>query len=219
MYAHLAAAWVAEGYFTHLVSLLANDQEGHQAWHWLGFGMIAADGVRDLEPAQGPETDMEIRRAGSQDVEQVMALNEALARYLAASPTFLADTEQRDRAYYQAWLQDPEKAIWLADDGCKAVAYLGLGPASEDASTIIRDEKTASIFGAFAEEQARGQGLATALLNRSLAWAHAAGYSRCAVDFEPMNPLASRFWLRHFEPVCYTLVRSVDEIAGGVEAA
>jgi GNAT superfamily N-acetyltransferase len=181
--------------------------------------MIAADAVRDLQPAQGPDTDVEIRRAGPQDVEQVMALNEALARYLAASPTFLADTEQRDRAYYQAWLQDPKKTVWLAYDGGKAVAYLGLGPASENASTIIRDEKTTSIFGAFAEEQARGQGVATALLNRSLAWARGAGYGRCAVDFEPMNPLASRFWLRHFEPVCYTLVRPVDEQAAGVETA
>jgi hypothetical protein len=26
-----------------------------------------------------------------------------------------------------------------------------------------------------------------------------------------MNILAARFWLRHFRPVCYTLVRHVDE--------
>jgi len=30
------------------------------------------------------------------------------------------------------------------------------------------------------------------------------------VDFEPMNPPAARFWLKHFCPVCYTLARHVD---------
>ena len=88
-----------------------------------------------------------------------------------------------------------------------------LGPASEDASHIIRDVKTTSITGAFTQERARGGGIATALLNRSLAWARAKGYERCAVDFEPMNPLATRFWLRYFQPVCYAVVRHIDERA------
>jgi hypothetical protein len=48
-------------------------------------------------------------------------------------------------------------------------------------------------------------------LNRSLEWARSEGYERCAVDFEPMNVLAARFWLRYFSPVCYSLVRHVDE--------
>jgi len=134
---------------------------------------------------------------------------------LAASPTFLAGAEERaeerDRSYYEEWLQNPEKALWLAYHGTEAVAYIGLGPASDDVSTIIYDEKTTSISGAFTREKARGGGSATALLNRSLEWARAAGYERCAVDFEPMNPLATRFWLRHFEPVCYTLIRHVDK--------
>jgi GNAT superfamily N-acetyltransferase len=103
--------------------------------------------------------------------------------------------------------------VWLADHQGEAVAYMRLGPASEDACTIIRDDKTCSITGAFTSEKARGRGIATALLDRSLRWARAQAYERCAVDFEPMNPLATRFWLRHFEPVCYTLVRHVDERA------
>ena len=213
MYAHLSASWAADGYFTHLIGMLVNDRDGIDGWHWLGFGMIAADAVRDLQPSQGCDADVDIRCVCLQDLEQVMMLGEALQRHLAASPTFLADTEERDRGYYEEWLQDPDKAIWLAYHGTEAVAYIRLGPASEDASTIIYDEKTTSILGAFTRKKARGRGIATALLNRSLEWARAAGYERCAVDFEPMNPLATRFWLRHFELVCYTLIRHVDERA------
>jgi GNAT superfamily N-acetyltransferase len=106
---------------------------------------------------------------------------------------------------------DPANALWLAFEGEEAVGCLKTGPASEDACAIIRDEGTTSIVGAFTREHARGRGIAAALLDRALEWARFEGYVRCAVDFEPMNVLAARFWLRHFQPVCYALVRKVDE--------
>ena len=93
------------------------------------------------------------------------------------------------------------------------VAYLLLGPASKNASTIIRDEGTSSITGAYTQPEARGAGIATALLKHGLAWAIERGYTRCAVDFEPMNPQARRFWVRHFTPVSYALERHIDSRA------
>lgn len=212
MYAHLSASWVADGYYTHLISMLVNDHDGIDGWHWLGFGMIAADAVRDLQPAQGsPAADVSIRRGCLEDIEEAMALSEALQRHMASAPTFLVHAEKRDRDYYEEWLANPANALWLAYDGTEAVAFMKQGPANVDACTIIHDEKTTSIVGAFTTESVRGRGIAIALLNRSLEWARSDGYERCAVDFEPMNPLATRFWLRHFQPVCYTLIRHVDE--------
>ena len=70
---------------------------------------------------------------------------------------------------------------------------------------------TASILGAFTEPRVRGTGIGTALLDRALAWARASGHKRCAVDFEPQNISGTRFLLSHFQPVCYSLVRRVDE--------
>ena len=78
---------------------------------------------------------------------------------------------------------------------------------AHDASTIIRDEGTARITGAFTRADRRGQGVAAALLDAALAWARDEGYIRCAVDFESANLLASRFWPRHFEVVGITLGR------------
>jgi GNAT superfamily N-acetyltransferase len=211
MYAHLSARWVANGCFTHLISLLAHDRDGIDGWQWLGFGLIAADAVRDLKPVQGPIADVHIRRGRPEDVEQAMVLSEAMWRHLAAAPTFLAYIEKRDRGFHEQWLANSVNALWLAYHGTEAVACMGLGPANPDACTIIRDEKTTSIVRAFTKESVRGRGIATALLNRSLDWARSEGYERCAVDFEPMNILSGRFWMRHFQPICYTLVRHVDE--------
>jgi GNAT superfamily N-acetyltransferase len=211
MYALLSDRWIANGCFTHLVSSLAHDGAAMDGWSWLGFGLIAVDAVRALEPAQGPVADVEVRRARLAEIESALAMGEALERHMAAAPTFLAYTEKDDRAFHEGWLADQANALWLAYDGGRAVACLGQGPANSEACDIIQDEKTTSIVRAFTGESVRGQGIATALLNRSLEWARSQGYERCAVDFEPMNLLAARFWMRHFEPICYTLVRHVDE--------
>lgn len=53
-------------------------------------------------------------------------------------------------------------------------------------------------------------GIATALLAHALDHARLCGYQRCAVPFEPMNPLGSRFWLKYFQPVCYSFLRNID---------
>jgi len=210
MYTHLSAAWVDKGTYTHLISTLANDSCCLSVFHWLGFGMIAADAVRGLEPVAGVTGDGRIHRGGLDDIEAAMALSEALERHMASAPTFLAHDEPRDRQHYESWLADPANALWLACEGAEAVAFMTLGPASMDACTIIQDNKTASIVAAFASESVRGQGVSAALLNRALEWARGEGYERCAVDFEPMNPWAAHFWLKHFRPVAYTLVRYVD---------
>ena len=58
----------------------------------------------------------------------------------------------------------------------------------------------------------RGKGIGSSLLDRYIQAARSEGYLRCAVDFETMNLLGSRFWLKQgFNPVCFSLLRQVDE--------
>jgi GNAT superfamily N-acetyltransferase len=209
MYARLAARWVAEEYVAHYISLFPNDGKALRAWYWLGFGMISVDAIRGLEPAQGVAPEVQIRRAELGDLELVVDLHEALRQYMKGTPVFLL-TERRDRGYLAEWLQNGHKVVWLAYWGDEPVAFMRLGPADDDVCTIIYDEKTTSIYAAFTKEGVRGGGIGTALLDRALASARASGYERCAVPFEPMNLTGSRFWLRHFHPVCYSVLRHID---------
>jgi GNAT superfamily N-acetyltransferase len=211
MYSHISARWAANGCFTHLVGMLAHDRGGIEGWHWLGFGLAAADAVRGLDPVKGPIPEVQVRRAGLRDIEQVRSLTGALERHLAAAPTFLVSVEREDRASQEEWLADPANALWLAHDGEDVIGFMQLGPASHDACDIIVDEGTCSITGAFTRECARQRGIGTRLLNSSLVWARSEGYVRCAVDFEPMNVTGARFWTNHFDPVCFALARRLDE--------
>jgi GNAT superfamily N-acetyltransferase len=210
MYRRLAAEWVSEKYVAHYVSVLPNNREAISALHWLGFGLTGVDALRGLDPIPIGDGGYEIRRAEMGDLDQVMVLDEALWRHHRGPPIFLL-AERKGRCHYEGWIRDPAKDLWLACSNDQPVAFMSLGPANEDVCAIIVDDRTTSIYGAFTREDARGKGLATALLNHALGLAREAGYVRCAVDFESANPEGARFWLRYFRPVCFSLFRNVDE--------
>jgi GNAT superfamily N-acetyltransferase len=210
MYSHLSAIWLADKYIAHYISLFPNDVSSLRAWNWMGFGMFAIDAIRGLDPIPAEAVDVRIQRAELSDLEHVIELQEALWQYMKSAPIFLI-SEKRDRAYYEEWLGNPDKVVWLAYSNDEPVAFMRLGPADNDVCTIIIDEKTTSIYAAFTEEKVRKEGVATALLDYALKSAQAAGYERCAVSFEPMNLLGTRFWLKYFKPVCFSVVRYIDD--------
>jgi GNAT superfamily N-acetyltransferase len=210
LYSRISGDWLAGKYSAHYLSIFPNDLQALQQWNWFGFGMFAVDALRAVDPIPVGDTGIHIRRAGLKDIEQVVALQDELWEYIKGSPIFLLN-ERYDRKYYEEWLQDPDKVVWLACSQDEPLAFMRMGPAAEDVCTIIVDEKTTSIYAAFTREQARREGIATALLAHALKFARDCGYERCAVPFEPMNPLGSRFWLRYFQPVCYSFLRNIDE--------
>jgi hypothetical protein len=57
-----------------------------------------------------------------------------------------------------------------------------------------------------------GSGLGPALLDAALADFAARRLVRCTVDFESFNPAAAAFWLRYFQPACFSLVRVPERI-------
>jgi GNAT superfamily N-acetyltransferase len=213
MYANLAARWVADGYFGHAVTLLTHEREAMDAWFSLGFGMVGVDAVRDVSPIEGGMAKVEIRRAGLEDINVVLTLRVALKRHLAEAPIFIPFTIHRGREFYEKWLPDSANALWLAYRDRDAVAFMELMPSSLLGVIMpVFDKNTVTITSAFTKEDLRQRGIGTTLLNHSLEWARSAGYKNCTVDFESANTIGSSFWYGNgFKPVCYSLVRYIDE--------
>lgn len=213
MYAALAPRWVANGYFEHAVTLLANDHAATDAWFSLGFGLLGIDALRDLSPVAAPSAEVSIRRATVEDIDIVLSLTAHLQRHLATSPTFMPMIFYRGREYTELWLSDPAKALWLAYVDGKAVGHMRLEPVKVAYAPLpVADETIVAISGAYTRDAHRSCGIGTALLKHSLEWARSAGYTRCAVDFESANIVGMDFWWRSgFRPVCYSLTRHVDE--------
>lgn len=213
MYANLGSRWIADGYSAHAVTLLIHEREVMDAWFSLGFGMVEVDAVRDVSPIEGEKTKVEIRRAGLEDIDIVLTLRVALRQYLAEAPIFIPLMPQRGRKFYEEWLPDSANALWLAYRDSDVVAFMELTPSRRlGVAMPVSNENTVTIIGAFTKENLRQSGIGTTLLNHSLEWARSVGYKNCAAEFESANIIGSSFWYGNgFKPVCYSLVRRIDE--------
>lgn len=211
LYTEIAPFWVRQRTFVHNLTIFANDRAGIEGWQWLGFGYYVIDGLRRLDPAPGAPN-VNVRRAKVDDLDILIDLDDQLWTHLSSSPVFLSDDDDGDpRAELEAALTDPKHAFFIAYRDNTPVAFLHVERDNDGACTIVRDPGTAAITGAYTLPEARGDGIATALLNHGLHWAAQNGFVRCSVDFEAMNVPAARFWLRHFAPVCVSLHRHVNE--------
>ena len=111
-----------------------------------------------------------------------------------------------------AFLADPNVVIWLAEDADGRVLGTMKGTLdSTDASTVVRDRGTLACTGAYVLPDARNRGIGALLLEALVGWARDHGRERVALDFEAANIYGSRFWLDHFTPVCYSLIRHVND--------
>jgi GNAT superfamily N-acetyltransferase len=210
MYAALSGRWLEQGCMAHLVTVPARDTVAEKAWFTLGFGLTVVDALRDLDPTSSPKADVEVRHAGREDIEAIMSLESPLREHLAAAPIFLPEPGPEGRRAREEWLADERNVLWLAFREGTAVGFMGLEPSGQ-AVLPISGEGTVAIDFACTIEEDRGEGIATALLDRSLHWARSAGYLRCSVDFESANIPGARFWYgRGFRPVCHSLARLFD---------
>jgi GNAT superfamily N-acetyltransferase len=224
MYAHLSPTWLANGCFLHLASVNASARAALDGLYWQGFGLNVIDSIRDLTslaraaPLAQPVEQLVIRRATPDDVDAVLGLSNALQRHLAAPPIYLALNHLESRTDIVEWLSEPGNAKWLALLEGELVAEMGFAPANQWVSSLIRTQSTISIVSAYTRPEARKHGLGARLLDHGLAMARDAGFAHCAVDFESANTEGARFWMRHFQPFCFSVMRYVDQRMGWAHA-
>lgn len=210
MYGELSRGWVADGRREHLLTAFAHDRPALDACGSLGYGGVGTDALRDLNPAAGA-ADVDIRRATGDDACQVEPMENAVREHLAAAPSFLPRDPGQGPYLGAEWLSDPKRALWLAFQDGAPCGFLCMDP---DGGQVLptSGEATVAITGAFTTPETRGAGVATALLNRGLAWAASEGYVLCSVDFETANIPGAAFWLgRGFHPVTQAMFRHVHD--------
>jgi GNAT superfamily N-acetyltransferase len=214
MYRDAAARWAEQACQVHAITLLAHDQEALHTWFWNGFGMAVVDAVRLVQPLERqPRTQLSIRRASVVDAVALAALDVEHCRYYTQSPVFMALRASQTTDEFRQFLQMPGNSVWLALEGEVLVGFLRLDGYECDAADAMVSDGTVMITGAFLQAAYRGRGANTAMLDAALRHHAGLGKTCCAVDFEAFNPDATAFWLRHFQPVCLSLMRVPEVVS------
>lgn len=136
---------------------------------------------------------------------------------MASSPIFLPCLHVESEEDLKHWLEDCNNTIWLAEQNEKIISLMEISYKKSNDAQILSDGDTVSIGITYTREQFRGQGITKALLQSAMNEAAINGYKRAAVVFESQNSSGRNFWLKYFNPVCFSLVRKVDDrIAGAI---
>jgi GNAT superfamily N-acetyltransferase len=208
MYRTAATHWREAGCGVHAITLLAHNDDAAKAWFWNSFGLTVVDAIRPIQPLDiAPLSGIEIRKAGTSDIDALCALEVEHAQHYTAPPIQMMAYEPKDAAALEAFLSEPHNSLWLALDGDTYAGYMRFEPNGDGAVAIVEASDKIANTGAFVRPAYRGRKLAPALLDAALRDYAAQGFTRCSVDFESFNPEAASFWLRYFTPVCYSLTR------------
>jgi len=210
LYQKAATIWTTANARVHAITVLENNLVERDFWLWNGFGMLVVDAIRMMQPLEpAASSALTIRKAISSDAAVLHELDVEHCRHYTQPPVFMSP-RQASVTSPQEWLEflnQPENAVWIALAGETPAGFIRFDANNVNGSAILEGELTVFISGAYVSPEYRGQGAATAILNAALQDYTERGYQRCVLDFESVNPQASSFWLRYFQPVAYSLIR------------
>lgn len=208
MYRAAAEIWSAAGCQVHAITLLADDHSAERTWFWNGFGLTVVDAIRPVCPLDiSNKSDLCIRKATQDDVEALTELDKEHWMQYSRSPIFMAAHSGRSLSENIEFLSRPKNSVWIAEDGKEIIGFIRYEGYDFDGVAIVESEDGVTITGAYVRPAYRGRKVGAALLNAALLDYQARGLKYCAVNFESFNPEASSFWMKYFEPVCFSVVR------------
>ncbi len=209
LYRAATVQWTEAGCGVHAMTLLAHDREIDNTWFWNGFGLGVIDAIRSLEPVSNAAPEgFGVRRANLDDVETLMKLEAEHWQHYTQPPVSMAPHPCPDEDAYTTFFREPTNNYWLAEhDNGEFIGFMRFEGIASGAAEIVSARGTAAITGAYVRPAYRGRGMAIELLDAALRYYAGRGFVRCTVDFETFNPEARGFWLKYFDPVCFSLMR------------
>ncbi len=214
LYRMASAEWSAAGCHGHAISLLTHDPAIQKTWFWQGFGMIVVDALRSLTPVNDRQPQgYTVRQATADDIPALVEIETEHWQHYAQPPLFMVSDNARDADKFAEFLAGEQNSAWIAtgDDGA-VWSYMLFAGEGFGAASIVGSTTTTQIVGAYTLPAYRGRGAAVGVMNAALAYYAARNFDRCSVDFESFNPEASYFWMKYFEPVCYSLMRMPERV-------
>lgn len=202
-------SWVRQGFLSFATSVMAYDKELVDEFFTYGFGLRCIDALRKAEPLPITNTDIEIIKAEQDDLKDIAALHKEHHEYYQYSPIFMPRQPEDALADLQEWLSHPNRHLWVAKREGKALGYIRIQPEGE--TSVSYHSQIMNVTGAYVSEESRSKGVASLLLNEVQLWLNDQGISCCGVDYEAINPAATRFWNRYFTPYTYSVTRRIDE--------
>ncbi|QVK18607.1 GNAT family N-acetyltransferase [Mycoplasmatota bacterium] len=212
MYQRFFSIVSKKGCKAHAITILGDELELKENLNWNGHGLLVIDAIRKAQLINERNQNIKIRFACLDDIPKLINIIEENHGYMSGSPTFLhIDKGKNISEMLNTWLTDVKTKILIAFEKEKIIGMMKVVINSCNSATIVHDKKILKISTTHVLEAYQNQGIAKALLNEANRYALDNNLESVAVDFESTNFKARRFWLKHFDIVCYSLIRYIDD--------
>lgn len=212
VYASWSRHFVDRGFFRQYVHAPADDPGLLDTWFTTGFGKMQAHAMRDLDLEPPADCSFSVRRVRPDDLDLIEPLLALISTGLAKSPAYVITLPERFadfRRDYAEELANPLSHYWVAVEDRRAIGLAGFDP--PDLSVMV-PEGALYLSDAKTDPEARGRGVARALLAAAFAEARAAGAHDCITDWRTASLPAHRTWTAlGFKPTDFRLHRHIDE--------
>lgn len=210
LYQAAAEKWVKQGILSHAVALYAHNNDAVNSFFWNGFGLRCVDAIRVVEPIEcNGSTKATFYELPIGEIEHIVPLKNNLIEHLNSTPMFIPLFIKKDLLKIKEENERRSSRYFVAEVEGKIVAFIEIMSSGENFA--CEDAGMINICGAYMFPQYRSSGIFTKLLSFLMDTLAIEGFARCGVDFESFNPTASGFWLKHFTPYTYSVVRRIDE--------
>lgn len=210
LYRHLAERWVADKCYTHCLTHFADDLLLKEIFYRFGFGMLVIDGLRPINEIQVNQLiDVKLREVCPKDLPDLARLSNRLNLHLHNSPIFLNSLKPNENL--EAKFFHPQRKTFVAEKDGQIISCIRAMVDQGPGCTIVQDVGTLGVNFGYTDPAFRGTGVASELLNELLKWGSTNQMKCCVVDFESQNIEGAKFWLRYFQPICYSVIRKIDD--------
>lgn len=175
-----------------------------------GFGIRCSDAIRNVNKPLNIKINTEYSYDEIYYGEEgcLLALSNSLVRHMRKSPTYFPKEELSEEEFTKR-CHNRQSRFFIAKDKSEIIGYLEI--ANEGETFVTGEPDYLHICGAYLKEDYRGENIIQSLLSFVIEILKKDGIKRLGVDFETINPAASRFWGKYFDSYTYSLVRRIDE--------
>lgn len=211
LYSYLYDMCIGENCHVHAISIMDHDEALIKETFLNGYGMMVIDAIKKIEPVKPTKTSFTIRQAKISDLDQIVSILDEHYDYMYNAPIFLFSEADDLNDTVKSYLEDDTVILWVAEKDGALLGMMKTQFDADNASTIVMDDKSLSIQATHVIDESRNQNISRSLLQHAESWGYEKGFERLTVDFETANILARHFWLKHFQPVCHSLIRYIDD--------
>lgn len=204
--------WKKNKCYNHTITNYTTEEKFFEKIFWDGYGMMVIDAVSEVKKIEdNHKKDIVFKRSTIDDIDEIEKILDEHCDYMSSSPVFLKTDKSDNRKGLEEIYGSEKEILWKAMSGRDTLGIMKTVDGGGEGSLTVKDENNLGIGSTHVKEKFQNMGVGKFMIKNIFDYAKENNYKKLSVDFESFNVQARKFWLKYFEPVCFSMMRRIDD--------